>query len=143
MITLTDSYQIYQVKKKKILLLIPLLLIAWQLVDCWVTILFGDGFVRWQHYVALSLFAVLIFFYFKSFTKAVIATGVFLVLGTCNAFSMTVDINKTWFGIGPIETPPFNLLSFGLLILFFVLNFDTMINLYLDHKEAKQAKEIK
>ena len=127
--------------KKKILLLIPLVIIAGQLIYCWITIFTEDFVVRWQHYVATMLFAVVVFIYFKNFTKAVISTGAFLLLGTCNAFSMTPDINTTWFRVGFLETPPFNLLSFGFLILFLILNFDTMIDLYLDYKEAKQTEQ--
>lgn len=126
--------------KKKILLLIPLVIIAGLLIYCWITILTQDYVVRWQHVLAIVLFAVVVFIFFKNFTKAIISTGAFLLLGTCNAFSMTPDINMTWFKVGPLETPPFNLLSFGLLILFLILNFDTMVNLYLDYKEAKRTE---
>jgi len=127
--------------KKKILLLIPLAIIAGLLIYCWIAILTKDYTVRWQHVLANVLFAIVVFIYFKNFTKAIISTGVFLLMGTCNAFSMTPDINTTWFRVGPLETPHFNFLSFGLLILFLILNFDTMVNLYLDYKEAKQTNQ--
>ena len=127
--------------KKKILLLIPLAIIAGLLIYCWIAILTKDYTVRWQHVSAIVLFAGVVFIYFKNITKAIISTGAFLLLGTCNAFSMTPDINTTWFRVGPLETPPFNFLSFGLLILFLILNFDTMVNLYLDYKEAKQTNQ--
>lgn len=129
--------------KKKILLLIPLAIIAAQLIYCWITILSEDLVILWQHYSALVLFAVVVFIYFKNFTKAVISTGAFLLIGTCNGFSLTPGINTTSFRVGILETPPFNFLSFGLLLLFFILNFDTIVNMYLDHKEAKHAEKKK
>jgi len=123
--------------KKKILLLIPLIIITGLLIYCWTTILFTDIIATWQHYVALGLFAVLVFLYFKSFSKTVIATGLYLLVATFNGLSMTPEINTSWFRIGPVETPPFQLLSLGLLVLFLILNSDTLVNIYLDNKEAK------
>jgi len=127
--------------KKKILLLIPLIIIAGLLIYCWTTILFTNIIATWQHYVALGLFAVLVFLYFKSFTKTVIATGLYLLLATFNALSMTPEINTSWFRIGSIETPHFQLLSLGLLVLFLILNSDTLVNMYLDNKEAKAERK--
>ena len=127
---------------KKILLVIPLLIAIGFIIDSWVTILTGDYVVRWQHYTALVFLAIVIYFYFKSFTMAVISTGVFLVLGTVNMFSMTADIETTKFGIGSLRTPPFNSLSLGLLFLFSILNLVTMINLHLDHKEMKNKQSV-
>jgi hypothetical protein len=39
-----------------------------------------------------------------------------------------------------IQTPPFQILSFGLLVLVCILNFDTIIETYLDFKEKRQHK---
>jgi hypothetical protein len=87
--------------------------------------------------MALALFAVIVLIYFKSFTKTIIATGLYLLLATFNALSMTPEINTSWFRVGSIETPHFQLLSLGLLVLFLILNSDTLVNMYLDNKEAK------
>jgi hypothetical protein len=123
--------------KKKILLIIPLIIIAGLLIYCWTTILFTNIIATWQHYMALALFAVIVLIYFKSFTKTIIATGLYLLLATFNALSMTPEINTSWFRVGSIETPHFQLLSLGLLVLFLILNSDTLVNMYLDNKEAK------
>jgi len=55
---------------------------------------------------------------------------------------MTSHIETTKIGIFGLYTPPFNGLSLGLLFLFFVLNFVTLLNLYLDNKERKNALKI-
>ncbi|MGN6195821.1 MAG: hypothetical protein ACTHOB_12845 [Ginsengibacter sp.] len=123
--------------KKKILLFIPLIIITALLIYCWTTILFTDIIATWQHYMALGLFAVLVFLYFKSFNNTIIATGLYLLLATFNGLSMTPTINTSWFRIGTLETPPFQILSLGLLVLFLILNSDALVNLYLDYKEAK------
>ena len=97
--------------KQKILLLIPLAIIAGLLIYSWATILLTDITATWQHYVALGLFVGLICLYFKSFNRAILATGLYLLMATCNAFSMTPAISTSWFQIGSIETPHFQLLS--------------------------------
>ncbi len=126
--------------KQKILRSIPLAIIAGLLIYCWITILATDTLATWRHYVALGLFPVLILLYFKSFTLTVIGTGLYLLLATLNVLSITAEISAGWFRIGPVETPHVQLLSLGLLILFLILNFDTLINIYLDYKESKKHK---
>jgi hypothetical protein len=127
---------------KKILLAIPLFIAIGCIIDSWITILTSDYTIRWQHYTALVFLAIVIYFYFKNFTKAVISTGVFFIIGTLNMFSMTADIETMNLGIGPLITPPFNSLSLGLLFLFSILNLVTMMNMYLDHKEMKNKKSV-
>lgn len=129
--------------KKKILLLIPLIIIAGLLIFCWTKILLTDIIVTWQHYMSLGLFAVLVFLYLKSLTKTVIETGLYLLLATFNALSMMPEINTSYFRTGLIETPHFQLLSLGLLMLFLILNSDTLVNMYLDNKEAKAHVRLK
>jgi hypothetical protein len=133
--------------KQKVLLLIPLAIVAGFLMYGWATILFTDIIATWRHYFACILFTALVFFYFKSLTKAVLATGIYLVIGTCNLLTLTPLVTSDSFGLRifsvQIETPPFQLLSFGLLVLFSILNFDTLTNIYLDFKDAQQAKKEK
>jgi hypothetical protein len=131
-------------QKQKVLFFIPLLIIVGLLIDTWVEIFFTDTMASWRHYTALILFAVIIFLYLQSFTKAVLATGAFLILATCNLLGLTATITTTKFGlnIGPdgIYTPSFQLLSLGIFLLYFFLNIDTLINIQLDYKEAKALK---
>ena len=96
-----------------------------------------DTTASWRHYLALGLFTVLVYLYFNSFEQTVIATGLYLLFATFNAFSMTPQIMTSWFNIGSIETPHFVTLSLLLLILFLILNSDALVNMYLDQKEAK------
>lgn len=131
-------------KKQKILLLIPLTIVAGLLAYSWATILFTDVVATWRHYVAVGLFIALMFLFFRSATKTVLATGLYFIIGTCNFLTLTPSVTTNSYGlkIGSAEmwTPSFQLLSFGLLVLYFILNFDTLTNIYLDYKEAKQAK---
>ena len=46
----------------------------------------------WRHYTGLILFAVVIYFLITNFKKAVLATGIFLIIGTLNLFSITPSV---------------------------------------------------
>ena len=124
-------------KRQKVLLLIPLGIITGLLIYSWTTFLLTDTTASWRHYLALGLFTVLVYLYFNSFEQTVIATGLYLLFATFNAFSMTPQIMTSWFNIGSIETPHFVTSSLLLLILFLILNSDALVNMYLDQKEAK------
>ena len=99
----------------------------------------------WRNYLALGFFAVLVYPYFKSFAKTIIGTGFYLLLATFNAFSQTPQKITFWFEfqIGQIETPHlrFPLLPLLLLVLFLILNSDTLVNMYLDSKEGKAQRK--
>lgn len=130
--------------KKKLLLLIPLLLIAGLILYTWITVLTGDNVLVWRHYTGLVLFVPLIYLFTKSFRKTVLATIIYLILGICNVLTLTPAIIWNSYGIrigsANIETPPFQILSFGLLVLLCILNFDTIVDIYLDFKEMRQTK---
>jgi len=126
--------------KRKIFLLIPLVIAAGLLIYCWTIILSTDTLATWRHYVGFGLFLILAFLYFKNLKLTIVGTGIYLLLATFNVLSMTAEISTSWLRIGPVETPPIQLLSLGLFILFAILNFDILIDIYLDYKEAKQLK---
>ena len=126
--------------KRQILFLIPFLLVAAILLYCWTSILAGKFFAMWRHYVGLLLFVVIILLYFKDFTKAVVGLGVFLLLATFNVLAITPAVTTSWLNIGGLTTPPVQLMSLGLLCLYAILNLDTLINIHLDYKEAKDKK---
>jgi hypothetical protein len=133
--------------KQKILLFIPLAIIGALLIYSWTIILFTDVEATWRHCLALVLFVGLIYLFFKNFKKTVLGTGLYLIFGTCNLLTLTPSVTTNSYGlrIGTLElwTPTFQLLSFGILLLYFILNFDTLINIRLDYIEARQAKKTK
>lgn len=130
--------------KQKILLLIPLTIVAGFLVYSWGAILFINATITWRHCLALTFFVALIYLYFKSFTKTVLATGLYFIIGTCNLLTLTPAVTTNSYGlrIGSLEiwTPTFQLLSFGLFILYFILNFDILTNIYFNYKQTRKAK---
>ena len=128
-------------KKQKFLLLIPLGIITCLIIYSWVSFLLTDMTPTRRHNLTLGLFAVLVYLYLNSFTKTIIATGLYLLLATLNALSMTPERITGWSRFGSIETPHFQILSLTLLVPFFVLNFDTLFNMYLDFKEAMSQRK--
>ena len=126
--------------RQKLSLSIPLAIAAGLLIYCWTIILSTETLATWRHYVGLGLFLILTIFYFKSYKLTVIGTGIYFLLATFNLLSMTAEVTTSWLRIGPVQTPPIQLLSIGLFILFAILNFDPLIDIYLNYKEAKQAK---
>ena len=135
--------QVYMTKKK-ILLLLPLLLIGGILIYTWTIILFTEVDATWRQYLALLLFPFLLLLFFKNFTKAILATILYLLVGTCNLLTLTTSVNLNSYGLRiltlEIWTPTFQLLSFGLLVLFCICNLDALIDMHLDYKESREAK---
>jgi len=133
-----------KIKKQAVLLLIPLGIVTCLLIYSWGTFLLTDMIPMWRHYVALGLFAVVVYLYFTDFKKAAVAASVYLLLATLNALSLTPVIKAYWIkfgnGVSSVKTPPVSILSLMLLILFLVLNFDTLSDMYLDYKEAKSKR---
>ena len=129
-----------EMTKQKILLLIPLIIIAGLLIYSF-TIFINTGYIlTWRHDLAFGLFLVLITLFFKKFRIAVVATGLYLIIGTCNLLTMTQEVRTSWFTIFSLETPHINLLSLGLFCFYFILNFDTLTNIYFDYKEEKSKQ---
>jgi hypothetical protein len=130
--------------KQKILLAIPLVIIASLLIYTWSSILFGDNYANWQHVVGLLLFIIPAVLFFKNFKLSVLTSACFLVFGTFNLLGVTPWISSTfyWIEFKPVKivTPSLQLVSFGLLILFCIINFQTLVNIYLDYKGYKDEQ---
>ena len=132
-------------KKQKVLLLIPLAIIAGILLYTWTTILFTGIVATWRHYMATIPLLVLIFRFFKKTNIALPGIIFYLILGTCNLLTLTIEVSTISYGVKigsvSISTPPFQLLSFSLLIFVLIVNFDILINMYLDYKETKAQRK--
>lgn len=59
--------------------------------------------------------------------------------GTFRLLSLTAGISSFNFKIGPIQLPPLNGLSLGLLLLYLILNLDTIIEMKLDYEDKKKT----
>jgi hypothetical protein len=66
----------------------------------------------------------------------VVAIGIYLFLGIMNLLVITPSINLFFIEIKPLSIF-FQPLSLGLFVLYFLLNNDTLLNMYLDYRENK------
>jgi hypothetical protein len=128
--------------KPKILLLIPLLVVAGFLIYTWTIKIFTDEIAKWQHYVGLILFIPLIALFFNNFNWSVLLTGVYLILGMFYLFTITPGVTTLNFlKIGPLTIPLFNPPMFLVFPLYFLLNFNTLMDIKLDYEEEKELKK--
>jgi len=131
--------------KPGILALIPLAITAGLLSYTWATIIFTDAVATWRHYLALVLFLALPYLQFRSFKFGLFATGLYFILGACNLFSLTPAIvtssSSIRLGSLDLSTPTFEPLSFGLLILYFIVNFRSLVTIYLDYRFRDEEKQ--
>lgn len=130
--------------KQKIRILIPLLIIAGLLVYSWIIFLTTDWLPIIQHYIGLILFIPLVYYFFKNLKRTIVWTGIYLLLGVCKFLAITPFLMRTSMGIkmGSLELgmPSFQLIPFLIFILYAILNFDQLAEIYLDYKEGKAKK---
>jgi len=88
------------------------------------------------------IFIPLFLFFLTDFPKAIVGLGAFVLLATFNLLAITPAITTSWmnFGSSGLHTPPVQLSSLGLFTLYFIMNFDSFINIQLNYKEAKMKK---
>lgn len=127
--------------KQKLLSIIPMAIVTGLMIHCWIIILFTDVSPEWRHYLGLTLWLVLIFLYLKTYRWAILATGIYLLLATCNVLAMTPVISTSWLTIGPVCTPPVQGLSLILFVLYAVLNIEVLIDMSLQLKKSRTPKE--
>jgi len=124
--------------KQKALALITLIVVAGLLIHCWWDILFTDTAATWRQYLGLLLFLPVLYLHFKDYKKGLFATAIYLVLAICNILAFTPSITISSFGLNLVSlqltTPGIQLLPLGLLILHFILNYNTFIVIYVAYK---------
>jgi hypothetical protein len=130
--------------KQRVLLAIPLAIIGTLLIYSWMTFSLTDVRPTWRQFVGLGLFLPIVYMFFKNSSGTIISTAIHLLLGTINALSLTPSVTSNSYGIkmGSVEvwTPTFQLISFGILILFFIINFEAIVDRYLDYEEDRKSK---
>lgn len=130
-------------KKSKIYFFIPLAIVIACLLYSLSIFAFTEIVAVFRHYIGLLLFLPILYFCFieKKFKKAIVLFGIYLVLASFNVLSFFPSIitNSVGVNIGGLKImmPGVNGNAFGILFLYAIINFDTLVNIYLDYKEAK------
>ncbi len=129
--------------KRKICVLIPVFIISGFLIYSWTNFILRIYNPQFPHYIGLLLFIPILYFLFKdrNYKKVTIATGIYLLFGLINLLSFTTAINTSSFGVKigstTIFSPALNGLSLLILVAYGILNFDNLLDMHLDYKEAR------
>ena len=127
--------------KKKLIQVIPVIVLAGILIYTWFIIGTTDYFATIKHQIGLGLFLAIVALCFLKFKYGVIFTGLFLVLASFNAISIfPVTISSSYFvKIGGVEiaTPSIQWKAVLLLILFFICAGKYLNNLYIEYRNKK------
>lgn len=131
-------------KKRKVLFFIPLVIVVALLLNTWFVLLTNEfAEIHFTHYLGFILFIPVLYFLYKdrSCKKALLALGLFLVFATfciANIFPYVIW-GKMSISIGELKLPLPNMNGLALLlfIVYFALNFGTLIEIQLDYKESK------
>ena len=130
--------------KRKIFFFIPFAIVVCFLLYSWYILLVDEyNEPHFTNYLAVILFVPVIYFLYKdkSFVKPLITLGIYLLLATfklanISPYTQFFKVTLGIFGI-PIPFPDMNWTALLILILYGVLNFGSLIDIYLDFKEAK------
>lgn len=113
--------------------------------------LFLDNNIIYRHGCQLeklcrvAVFLPLPYLYIKNLKDGILSTGVFLILGTLNFFTILPYVETTSYGItiasAKLMIPPLQLTSLGILVFYVIVNYNSLINYFLDYQEWKQKKK--
>ncbi len=122
---------------KKLLLILPYLLLAGIVIYAWVLFIKGIYSPEWRHWAALILVVLNGVLYLRWIKQAVVFTGVVLMVATINLLAFFPAISSWSVGIGAVHTPGIQPGSLLLLVVYTIINGRYLVNLYLDRKEAR------
>lgn len=131
---------------KKYLKAYPFVVVMSITLSTWIDFIATDDVATFKHYITLALLLANAACYFVKYKQAILITGALLVLATLNLLSFYAKTN-TWyvgFNIGDkqITTPEIQPITLFLLLFYCIVNFNFLIDWYVDVKEAKRNKQV-
>jgi hypothetical protein len=124
--------------KSKIVKSLPYLILCSIVAYTWYMFLFTEFVANWRHYLLLIFLILNGYFYFTRFRPAIFYTGFILILCTFFLLPPFKEIESSFISIGPMPIPWIEYRSLLMLILYFCLNFNLLIDYYLDWKDRKK-----
>jgi hypothetical protein len=122
----------------------PFLILIIILGYTWCIIMTTDYFATTKHIIALILALCNLVLYFLRFRYAIFFTGIILILASLNLLAFFPDMVSTsyFIKIGNIEvaTPSIQWKLLLIFVFYCIVNFNFLINLYLDYKEKRKIK---
>lgn len=130
---------------KRLVPLIPFLLITAIMIYTWSNLLFGDYIIQVAQWLGLGFYFLTLFIYFGNFKYGTLMTGVTLFIATFNVISFFADIMYISFGAGfgdnNIYTPGIQPFSLLILILYIIINFSFLKNFWEEIGPESSAKK--
>lgn len=124
--------------KFKIFRSTPFIILFSVVLNTWILFLSTDYVASWRHYLLLALLLTNSVLYFTRFKQALLLTGIILILCTFYLLPPFITLESSFIKIGPVFVPWIEYWSFLILIIYFVINFNLLIEFYLDFKEKKE-----
>ena len=128
-------------KKSKIVKSLPYVILCSIVIYTWYIFLFTEYVANWRHYLLLSLLVVNGIFYYYRFRSAIFYTGIILLLCTFFILPPFKEIESSFINIGPVPIPWIEFWSFLILIFYICVNFNFLIDFYLDWKDRNQVSK--
>ena len=129
-------------ERKKIKFILPYLLTVIVLIYTWSVIVTTDYYATLKHQIALILVLINLGIYFLKFDYGIVFTGILLLLATFNFIALFPDIVSSSYFIRiagkEIAAPTIQGKSLLLMIIFLVLNFGYLIEMYANYKYTKK-----
>ena len=125
---------------RKLIAALPFIAICAIMLYTWIEFSDNKYLPTWRQYVALPLVIVNAVVYFVRFRKAVLLTGIILVLATVNLLSFFTFVQTSGITIGSVSTPGIQLWSLLILVGWVALYYSNLINWRLDLQETREKK---
>ena len=116
--------------------LIPVLLTI-LLGYTWFILLSDELYPLWQHWLALIGIMIVLFVNYRKDRPGILTTAVYLLLGIFCLFALLPSLTRSSIRIGPLPIPLGQLIAWPFLIVHVWINFNPLIDYYLDWKENK------
>ena len=128
-----------KINKYRILQITPFIIMFCIVANTWVIFLSTEYEASWKHYLLLAFILINGILYSRKWKLAVLLTGFLLICCTFYLLPPFLQVESAFIHIGPIPIPWIEYWSFLILLIYFIINFNYLIELYLDFKEHRKV----
>lgn len=133
-----------RIKRQKLLSLLPFITLCIIMLYTCVEILLTEYAASWRHYLAMILLFSNGILYFKRYRMSVVFTGIILLLTTFDLLAFFSVVKTYYWSVNiagmSISTPGVQIVPLVILIIYSCVNFNLLIDCYIDYKEMKGRK---
>lgn len=138
----SNLYDKFRYMKNKVISALPFFIISIITLYTCFEIITTDYIATIKHYITFILIAINGIIYFVRYKFSVILTGIILVLATFNLLSFYTVTQTSSVGVNlgstQLKTPEIQLWSLLILVFYCIINFNLLIEWYVDIKEKRK-----